>query len=499
MSGSRTARWLTGAAVVSFAAFFSAVASAETLTADQAVQRAAAQNPSLRAALLDVDAAALAVKAEENARVPTFIGGVSGEYNESIGSADRSDSEAIRGNAGVQFKTDIGTTIETGVQSDVVWRNLTGTVPSPSTNPTYSTSAYVKARQPLLRGGGSDVVLAPLAQAESSKTQTEKQQELEASQTALDVLNAYWELWYADRAIDVQERSLGVAKKQVSDAKLKMDELGTGSKVDVLQFSSSLASIQDSLAQAKTTRSTRAIALGRLLGMSPDDSLDLETTEELPALGAAPSSKELRKTLTARSQELASLRAQLDSADTRVLIADDANQARIDLYGSASVGAVWASGDSYSGFDMPGGRPAFAVMAGLEFEVPLGESSATSEAARARTQRDATKARYQARVEAIEAEVASLEVELDAAQSQVDLASTTTDIAGELAEAERARLALGTTTSLAVVQAEQSLREAELRRLRALASQVITQFEIEHSAGALLDRYGSAFAKKRSS
>lgn len=495
----RNIRWLTAVVVLSLSALSTTSAYAETLSADQAVRRAAAQNPNLKAALLDVEAAELSVRAEENARVPTFVAGASGEYNESIGSVYRTDSEAVRSNAGVQLKTDIGTTVETGVQSDIVWRNMTGTAPATqSTGPTYGTSVYLTARQPLLRGSGSDVVLAPLVQAEAAKTQAEKQQELEASQTAFDVLQAYWELWYADRAVSVQERALEVGKKQVSDAKLRMTELGTGTKVDVLQFSSSVASIQDSLAQARTARATRAIALGRLLGMSPDASLGLETSKAVPSVSGGPSASVLRKGLTERSTELAALRAQIASAETRVVSADDADKPRLDVFGTVSMGGVWATGDSYSGFDVPGGRPAFTVLGGLELEVPLGESRATSEAARSRTQLDATRARYQARVDVIEAEVGSLEVELDSAHTQVELATQTTEIASELAEAERARLALGTTTSVNVVQAEQSLREAELRMLRAVVNQVTTQFGLEHSAGALLDRYGSVFSGRSS-
>lgn len=89
------------------------------------------------------------------------------------------------------------------------------------------------------------------------------------------------------------------------------------------------------------------------------------------------------------------------------------------------------------------------------------------------------------------ASVSSLGVNLNAATEQVELTTATVATAGKLAEAERQRALLGTTTSQNVVTAEQTLREAELRRLRALVSQLSTRFELEHSTGKLLDRFAA--------
>ena len=137
----RSSRWLTSATLLATLGLTARDAAAETLTPQQALEKAAQQNPALKASLLDIKAAKLAVAAEQNARVPVLVAATSGEYTESIGPTDRTDSEAIRASTGVQLKTDVGTTIETGVQSDVVWRNLTGTTPaSQATGPTFGLS-----------------------------------------------------------------------------------------------------------------------------------------------------------------------------------------------------------------------------------------------------------------------------------------------------------------------------------------------------------------------
>ncbi|WP_437685024.1 TolC family protein [Sorangium sp. So ce176] len=493
--------WLASLAVIATCSLSSA-ARAETLTAEEAVGRAASQNPSLRAALLEATAARQVVAAEQGARRPTLSASVTGQYTEAFrgGGAGlaRSDSTSVAANAALRYTTDIGTGLEVGASADSGWqsddrRALDGAI----AGPTYRAEAYVSARQPLLRGAGTDAVLAPLTQAEASAVAAERERDLAASQTALDVLDAYWELWYAEQAIGVQEQALAAAQRQLADAKTRAETLGTGTRVDVLQFSTSAGSIADALSQARAARSARAIALGRALGMDPARAASLAATGAPPSLGALPPAAALVKAASARSQELAALRADLEALRARVGAAEDADQARLDVFTTASVGTLWAD-DGLSGLALPGGRPAFSVLGGLDLELPFGGGRASADAARARTQLAAAEARYRARADAITAEITSLRVTLEAAVDQIAIATETARLANELAEAERQRLLLGTSTSADVVKAEQTLREAELRKLRAAVTELTSRFQLEHATGALLDRFASVLSRRSS-
>ncbi|WP_438003237.1 TolC family protein [Sorangium sp. So ce321] len=488
--------WLASLAVIATCTLSSA-ARAETLTAEEAVGRAASQNPTLRAALLEATAARQAVAAEQGARRPTLSASVTGKYTEAFADGEtglsRSGSTTVASNAALRYTTDIGTGLEVGASADTSWRSLTDR----TTGPSYKAEAYVSARQPLLRGAGTDAVLAPIAQAQASAVAAELDRELAASQTALDVLGAYWELWYAEQAIGVQEQALAAAQRLLADAKARAETLGTGTRVDVLQFSTAAASIADALSQARATRASRAIALGRALGMDPARAASLAATGAPPSLGALPAAAVLVRAASERSRELAALRADLDATRARVGAAEDADQVRLDVFATASVGTLWEN-DALSGLALPGGRPAFSVLGGVDVELPFGGGRASADAARARTQLAAAEARYQARAEAIAAEISALRVSLEAAADQVALAAETARTAGELAEAERQRLQLGIATSSDVVQAEQTLREAELRRLRAAVTELTSRFQLEHATGALLERFASVLSRRSS-
>jgi len=472
------------------------LASAEPLSAEQAVQRAAKDNPSLRAALLDVSSSKYALDAELGARDPTFVATVQGQYNESLNAGatavTRSDSESIMGSAAVRYTTDIGTALEFGVESDINWRNGLGTgstATTGATGPIYGASAYVSARQPLLRGAGTDAELAAIDQARNAQDSAEKTRDQAASQNALDVLDAYWELWYARRATQVQVDALKVAQKQVDDAKTKAEIIGTGSRFDVLSFAQSAASIQDSLSQARANEKTRAIQLGQLLGLPADQSLTLEPTGDPPDLSGAIPAEKLKEGLIQRSPELAALRADIASAEIRVTSAKNADKPQLDAFAQVSMGLLWAD-DTLPGLSLPGSRPAFSILGGLDLELPLGDGRTTGELARARSQLEAAKARYQAKMDAISADVGSLEVGLGAANEQAALSDESAKISEELAEAERQRFVIGTNASTDVVKAEQTAREAQLRALRAVVDRVTSRFQLEHAAGVLLDRFG---------
>src|SRR5262245_60103674 len=170
-------RWLAPL-LVAAAWLQSLPASAETLTAEQAVGRAAARSPTLRAALLELAAARHAVAGEEGAREPVLVASVTGQYVETTGSGSGdvpklNNSKSVGSSVALRYTTDVGTALEVGASTDATWRSVGGSgaggagAADPA-GPTYTAGAYVSVRQPLLRGAGADSVLAPYAQAQAS-------------------------------------------------------------------------------------------------------------------------------------------------------------------------------------------------------------------------------------------------------------------------------------------------------------------------------------------
>ncbi|MCC6873987.1 MAG: TolC family protein, partial [Sandaracinaceae bacterium] len=254
---------------------------AQSMTASEALSLALARHPSLRAAEADLRSSRAQALAAEGARTPSLIFGAQGTFQESFAGTSmgitRNASESVGGNVALRYTTEIGTVLEVGLSSTASWRtvNLTpGTTTTINVGPNYLAQLTVDARQPLLRGLGVDAILAPIEQARESTRSAEHERDRSASQLALDVLSAWWELWYAQSAVAVQQSSLQTAQHQLEAARLRASALGTASRADMLQFASQHASIRESLALAQSTRAARAITLGRLLAIAPERALD---------------------------------------------------------------------------------------------------------------------------------------------------------------------------------------------------------------------------------
>lgn len=476
-------------------------ARAEIVTADAAVKRAAAKNPSLRATLHDLAAAGYAVEAEEEVLTPTLFLGVDGAYNERFSGSSRgvtrNEDQGINGRTGVRATTGVGTSIEVGVENGVGWRTSNinvATTDSVTVGPNYSADLYANVRQPLLRGAGEDGVLAPVRQARASRTNAEHQRDQAASELVRGVLSAYWELWYAERAVSVQKAALALAEKQHENAKASAELLGSTAAVEVLRFAMEVASVRESLAGAKATRASRAVQLGQLLSRTPIQSLKLEAAADAPRTVGLPPLDKLLAEARASSPELLGLEAQVESSREAVTGTRDANQPQLDLLIGVSMGGLWTS-TTLATLALPGDRPAFTAMLGFELELPLGPGVGSPRAARARAELQAAQARYQARAEAIDAEIAGFAIDVENSANNVTLTTNTATIANQLAEAERQRFTLGTTTPEEVVRAQQTHREAELRRLRAIVDHVIAQLALEHRTARLLPRYASKIPK----
>ncbi len=459
------------------------------LRPDDALASALATSPSLRAAVLDAVAARAATRAAEDARAPVLTANASGAFTESFtGTAAgvvRNDNRTLGAGVGLAWTSDVGTVLGLDLTSGATWRTVNrdpSTTTSFTIGPNYTGSLALSARQPMLRGAGRDAVRATEREALASEQQSLEQRDAQASVLVRDVLVAYWELWYAERALAVEREGLALATRQMEDARARV-ALGSLSNAEGLQFASSLASARETERAARATRARQALELTRLAGLE-----GAVTYADDPTPPALPRVDELAGRAAARSPELRSLAAGVEAARQRWLAARDTARARLDFVGRAGLVTLWAD-DTLAGLQLPDGRPGVVVSGGVELELPVGSSAAEARTAQAHAQLLAAEARLEVGRRDLSASLRAAFERAGGARDRVALATEAAAVAEQLAEAERQRLALGTTTPAEVVTVQQRAREAELRRLRAVVDAVTSAHRLEDAAGVLLDRF----------
>jgi outer membrane protein TolC len=343
--------------------------------------------------------------------------------------------------------------------------------------------------QPLLRGFKLDNTRQQLAINLLNRDISEESARATVTQTLANVRNAYWDLVFAQSAVDVAQRATVLADKLVEDNQARV-EVGTLAPLDIVQAQAEAATRRQNLAAAEAAAQTAEIALKRYLVSGTDDPLWRQTIRpvDLPSLQPPPADVEgaIRNALAQRT-DILNTRKNLEVSDVNIRFFRSQTLPDLDL--NASYGAQGLGGTFFrrsgSGIDsqvvgtVPGGfADALNVLQqrdypnwnfSLTMSYNLFGSQADAQVARARLQRTQSVTRIRALEVQIAAEVANAALTVQSNLKRVEAATAARELAQKRLEAEQSKFDVGMTTNFFVVQAQRDLRDAQNTELRALA------------------------------
>jgi len=472
-------------------------------------------NPALKAALLDAESARFGEVGLTNLYTPVVVLDASGTQTEtpSLFATGISMSRQRRGDVGAELRKHMlwGTDISLRVAGSVLWTKFTRpsltlpTIPGMIATPTvgstgvgqlvsptgefgpgYGLLGKLTLKQPLLRGRGPDVALADLNVSRAERTASQHTRDRVASEQLRDALNAYWELWYAVRMLDIQQRAREVAGKQRDDARARVDTGGLA-PVEVFAFETQVASRDEDVAAAEAEHRRAQLELDRLLGVVGAVSGVGVADAEPPTMLIAPRST-LEERAMAESAELHERQAAVELARVRQRTATEPQRHRLDLDAYAQVQGL-GNEQAKGALKQVGQFEAVSAFVGLTYEAPINSRALHAAAARARIDIEAAEQELVVTRQRILTDLSKgLEQEL-ASERRVELASQTVAIAEKQLAAEQARFATGAATSLQVLEAEDSVRSARLRMARAQADLVQAAVSLDHLTGQLVARF----------
>ncbi len=356
-------------------------------------------------------------------------------------------------------------------------------------NPSFTTNLVAAYTQPLLRGFRIDNTRQQLLINLISRDISEENARATISQTLANVRNAYWDLVFAQSAVEVAQRATELADKLVQDNQARV-EIGTLAPLDIVQAQAESATRRQNLAAAEATAQTAELTLKRFMVSGTDDPLWRQTIRpvDLPSLGPAPSDIDgaIRKALTERT-DVISAKKNLDSNDVSLRYFKNQSMPAVDLnasYGAQGLGGTaivrtGPLGNQTVSQIIPGGYgDALSLLRARDFPTwnlnltmsyPIGGNQADAQHARARLQRTQALTRLRALEVQIAAEVANAALTVQSNLKRVEAATAARGLALKRLEAEQSRFEVGMTTNFFVVQAQRDLRDAQNTELRALA------------------------------
>jgi outer membrane protein TolC len=357
-----------------------------------------------------------------------------------------------------------------------------------SFNPTFTTGLTASYTQPLLRGLIIDATRQQLKITQINREISEENLRATITTTLSNVRNAYWDLVFAQSAVDVAQRAVALADKLVDDNRARV-EVGILAPLDVIQAEAEAATRRQTLAAAEATSQTAELTLKRYLVTGTDDPLWRQRLQpvDLPSLSPAPTDIEgaVRRALERRT-DLINSRKNLQSADVSLKYFRNNTLPDVDLvasYGAQGIGGTSIQraglGSSNVTATIPGGySDALRLLSNrdypnwnLQFNVSynLWGSAADAQYARARLQRNQSQARLRALELQVATEVTNAAITVQSNLKRVEAAQAARELAEKRLEAEQSKFEVGMSTNFFVVQAQRDLRDAQNTELRSLA------------------------------
>lgn len=465
----------------------------EPVDETKAVREAAKQNPGLRAALLDIQEAEATVEAEED-RYPLSL---------LLDATETHTENPSLNGGGVVNGTNDSVTLGSELRKSFAWgtslsfrlegavsRSSFAILPNDSETltqgPGYALNARFDFMQPLLRGFGTNVGEAELRAASYRREALDHARERIASETMRDVLTAYWELWYASAAQQIEQEARALAeteRKQLQDS----IDAGATAGVDIYSFETRVRERDEAVTLAELDRRRRSLTLGTQMGRRKSGGLVAEDSSP-PEPEPMRDRDTLVKQALENSPQLEELEAQIEAARDRERVAGDADRHRLDLTGWVQTRGL-GNQDAGAAVRQFGRFGAVSAQLGLVYELPLTGSRVESQRAAARAASAAAEARKEQVELSIETSVDTNRAEAEAAARRIDLADKTTEAAERQLQAAKDRYDIGDGLAIDVQRAEDTLRRARLRALRARVDWVQSRVVLDHLTGELLVRY----------
>jgi outer membrane protein len=342
--------------------------------------------------------------------------------------------------------------------------------------------------QPLFRGRGRALFEANEVRATLSRDSAVLARRLAAVQTVQAVISAYWDLVLAERGVAITQASLALARER-----LRVTQIGAdGGKIPrseipaVLQI---IATREEDVLNGELGVLDRSIALRRTAGMPIGAgelglrvATDVETKDQPLDLGQL-----VERAYTA-SPELAQLAKSDASATIDIAVTENGLLPQLDL--ALSLGPAGSATTFVDAWKDLTELNALSIGGTLTFTQSLGRNEVRG---RVREQRE-LKRKLAVNAADVRSQIAQTMTravaQLELARRRVTLSQRAIDLANENIKIETDRFNLGKATNFDVLNRQEELRQAELRKTQALIDWHKAETVVQALTGDILPGYG---------
>lgn len=384
--------------------------------------------------------------------------------------------------------------------------------------PAINTQFEVLLRQNLLEGFGRITSDYQIEISRNNLEITEQEFKRRAMEIIRQVQQAYWELQFALQEIAVKEKSLELANTVLEQNQARL-EVGTASRLEVIQAEAEAASRREELVRARYQYRLAQDQLIRLITSYRDPREFPGEIVPADPLFVPPADGKSFDQLVAMALELRPeiQQAELEIRNRRVALEHSRNQLRptLDLvlgYQQFGLGGRRIIRDFSRGFldapvvrIEPGGlsdslqqlfsSDFYGYVVGANLQLPLFNTEARARNAEAQIALRRSQLARQTAEQQVAVQIRQAQTEIEMNRARLEAATAALRFARERLEGEQARFEVGLGTTRELIEAQRDLLQAETLKIRVEIDLIDSQYQLEHVVGQSFDRYNIRLAE----
>ena len=335
-------------------------------------------------------------------------------------------------------------------------------------------------------------------------------------QIIFQVYQAYWELVFAQRDLEVKKLSLDLARQQLERNRIQV-EIGTLAPIETIQAEQQVASRELQMTQAEVALKDAEDDLKRLINVeaaSPNGWNVRIVPSDEPVVETAPIDVEaaIAEALE-HDPQLLQDRINLDTRELNIRVARNQLLPQVNFTGSIRLSGLGGdrlitAGGLGSGslieVQKGGFRDALRNMIsgdfrnwslGLTVSFPLNNWGARAQHAQAVINQQSALAQIADREQQLRVDVMKAARAVETGMQQVRQAQVARELAERQLEAEERKFAVGSTTNFQVLDFQRQLADARSAELRAIINFNNALARLEQAKGTLLESLGVSIAE----
>jgi HAE1 family hydrophobic/amphiphilic exporter-1 len=351
-------------------------------------------------------------------------------------------------------------------------------------NPSYFGGITLWFSQPLLRNFGRDTTTWLIRTARNSRDASYQNFVRSVQSTVNRVEQAYWDLIYALRNLEVQREARTLAADLNRITRIKID-VGSLAPIDIVQTEVGIATAEQQIIIAEGLIGDAQDRLKRLLNLDPARwAVPIVPTDEVRAEQPSVSVDEGMRQALSRRPEIIAAAYSVDSDRIRYQYWRNQTKPALDLvgsYGNSGIGGTTTIRDDMGNvisrteggfgdaFEQVIDRDFKNWSIGLRFSYPILNRRAKGQRGAALYTWEANKAGLTALEQNVLVEVRAAARDIDTAARSIAAAQKSRELAERNLDAERKKFENGMTTSFQVLEITKDLSLARVNELQALA------------------------------